>query len=158
MINRRNKPTLKQRKFVHEYLKTGNITTSALNNYNIDKSNKHAKDVAHKLGYTILHKPSIINYISQVLNNTGLSDEKLSESLAKVIDSGLTKEALTKAQPSDSLRGIEMAFRLKDSFPIERKTISKLEIRTQLESKSIDELKQELNKALEEANRFKDML
>lgn len=162
-------PTLKQKKFIHEYLKTGNITKSILHNYDINKNrygnnknqNKSKKEIdsqAYKIGYTNLKSPIVQSYISQILDSVGLSDINLSQSLQKIIQSSLTKRSLKQAQPSDGLRGIEMAFRLKDKFPAERKTISKLEVRAQLESKSNQELQDILNKTLEEANKLKTML
>lgn len=149
----RSKPTLKQKKFTDNYLITGNITRSAKAVYNV-KNDKNA----NALGRKTLQSPAVQNYIAQALDETGLTDTELAGLLRKIIKASASERALRKVRPSDGLRGIEMALRLKDRFPAERKRIEKQEFKIELKSKSEKELQELLDKTLKEIQDFKKIM
>lgn len=147
------KPTIKQKKFINGLVKTGNITKAALEAYETDNS-----QVAYQVGYRNLRNPTVISYMDQVLSNSGLDDATLTQELNKIIKASTDRQNLQKASPSDGLRGIELAFRLKDRFPAERKRVGKMELRVDLGKKSTKELMQLLDDKLKEAKKFKLLL
>lgn len=61
-----NKLTLKQQRFVQEYLKSGNGTKAALNSYDTNDSG-----VAHSIASDNLRKPTIRKTIEQYLQVEG---------------------------------------------------------------------------------------
>jgi len=149
----RTKPTAKQKAFINNYIRTRNITQSAKAVYNVKN------DVnAACLGRKTLQSPAVQNYISEVLDNTGLRDTDLSRFLREIIIASASERALKKATPSDGLRGLEMVFRLKDRFPAERKRIEKTEFKINLQTKSTKELQELLDKTIKEVEEFKKLM
>ena len=144
-------PTAKQKAFVKEYIKSRNITKSAQKVYNV-KNYKNAS----RLGTATLKSPNVISYIQTALKEAGITDRKLSVTLKKIIDQG-ANENIDKATPSDSLRGIEMAFKLLDRFPAERKQIEKRELRLKLEARDPKELQAMLDNLISEAGKYKKL-
>ena len=96
--------------------------------------------------------------MDEVLSESGLDDTTLANELHEIIKAGIARTSLEKATPSDGLRGIEMALRLKDRFPAERKKVENLEVKVQLGKKSTEELIQLLDNQLKEANKWKILL
>ena len=146
-------PTAKQKAFVKEYLRSKNITKSARKVYNV-KNDKNAS----ALGRNTLSSPNVQFYLQTVLEDAGLTDKDLSVFLREIIEASRAKEALEKATPSDGLRGIEMAFKLLDRFPAERKQIEKKEFRLKLEAKSPEELGEMLDSLLSEGRKYKELI
>jgi len=106
--------TIRQRKFIREYLRTGNATQAALAAYNVSKRN------AANLGYLLLHKnEKIKNALEKALEEEELNESYAVKKLKKVIDYGET--SLEDIKPSDLLRALEMFFRLKGYLGKERK-------------------------------------
>ena len=64
-----NKLTKKQKKFCNEYMKTGNITQSAINA-------GYSKDTAYSIGSENLKKPEIILYLKEKQNDEELDIKK----------------------------------------------------------------------------------
>ena len=149
----RKTPTLKQKKLVHEYIRTGNKTQSGLTASDIKKP-AQAYDWANKA----LKKPYVQTYIAKVLEDSGLSDRQLSDRLKRIVRAGSTRTSLKQATPSDSLRGIEMAFKLLDRFPAERKQIEKRELRLKLEARDPKELQAMLAKLVDEGSKYQKLL
>lgn len=123
-------------------------------------TSKSSKEAALKAGYSPntarfiasenLTKPNIQREIVRVLDQAGLDDSKLATRLSKAIDSGLTQ----KANNADSLRGLEMAFKLRDRFPVDKRVEAKIDIKAELNKKSIKELKEELLRLRAEEEKF----
>lgn len=149
----RKQPTLKQTRFAHNFLVSGNVTQSALKAYDTEN-----RDVAYQIGYRNLKSPAVRNFMEQILTKAGLDDATLSKNLQKIIKAGTSERSLKRATPSDSLRGIEMAFKLLDRFPAERKRIERRDYRVQLEAKSPEELKKMLDRLLKETEEWKRKL
>lgn len=147
----RSKPTAKQKAFAQDYIKSKNGTQSALKHYNTT-STKTASTIASRN----LNLPSVINYIEKILDKSGLDDEALAIHLHKIIVSGTSKHSLKKSQPTDALRGIEMAYRLRDKFPSDR--VEKTEIKIQLQGKTDDELIKLLDDTTKEAKMWSNLL
>ena len=147
------KPTLKQKKFIKEYLKTGNGSKSALKVYSTDNY-ESASVIAHKT----LQSDTVKTYMQKIMEKQGLSDKKLTKSLDKVIEAGVSDKALDSVKPKDSLKGIEMAFKLKDRFPAERKRIESASINVNLDGKSKDELMKMLKDQQKELREFTTMV
>jgi phage terminase small subunit len=103
-------------------------------------SKKSARFTASKL----LTNTNILQRIEEIFDKAGLSDEALVQRLKTAIDAGLG----TKANNSDAIKGLKMAFELKSRFPQAR---VKIEARQdehilKLEGMSDDELINELER------------
>lgn len=86
-----------------------------------------------------LTKPNVISKIEEILDTAGLSDKALAKRLKKSIDAGLG----ISAKNADALKGIKMAYQLKDRFPSTKHRVEsthKSEIELRLESKSEQEI------------------
>lgn len=138
----------RQRKFVKEYTKTSNATESA-------KKAGYSPKTAYSIGSELLKKPEIITEISNTLEKAGLTDDYIAEGLKTAVEKGLSSERHTL---SDGLRGIEMIAKLKDKFPAERKQIETKSLHLSLRGKSIEELEQEYQSLIEDAQRFNTKL
>ena len=89
-----DKLTLKQRRFVGEYLKTGNATKAAYKAYDTSYG------VAQRIGAENLSKPVIQESIEESLRSQNLTLDKTAENLAWVANSRpekITTEAMLKA-------------------------------------------------------------
>lgn len=115
---------------------------------------KSGKDAAIIAGYSEhsaeeiasenLTKPEILKRIEAILNKAGLSDEALAARLQKAIDAGLGQ----RANNADAIKGIKMAYELKDRFPSSKQQIDinqDAELRIKLQSMTNEELQQNLN-------------
>lgn len=144
-----SKPRLNpnQSRFVKNYIKTGNITKSAI-------EAGYAKKSAHVHGSRLLKNDKIRARIEETLDKMGLTDEQLAQDLKDAIKQGLTSN---KATVSDALRGIEQAFRLKDKFPSTRVDINKKTLSLSLEGKTTEELEYKYQQLLEEAKQLREL-
>lgn len=138
--------TLKQTKFVKEYLTNGgNGTKAALAVYGTKDSH-----TAHQIAYENLRKPAVIQELRRSLESLGLSDEYLDLCLREIIESGVANKSRTR--PADALNAIEMVNRLKDRFPSQKHLVANVNLTAELETQSIPELKKQLEE-LQESNR-----
>lgn len=149
----RKHPTLKQKRFADNLIRTGNITQSALSVYDT-KSRK----AAYQIGYRNLQNPTVKSYMAFQMKEMGLDDSYLHASLKRIIDSGTSKRVLKRATPSDALRGLEMAHKLRDDFPTEKKEIVKKEYRMELGKKTTAELIGLLKVRQKEAKKWEKLL
>jgi phage terminase small subunit len=148
------KPSLKQKEFVKEYLRNGEHgTKAALKVYNTKDPASASVIAVHTL-----QSEAVQTYMQSILSRVGLTDEQSALHLQKIIEAGLTKRAIKKATPSDSLRGLEMRFKLADQFPSQRVQIDKREVKMQLSGKSTEELMNKLQDVNKEIERFKRMV
>lgn len=138
----------KQRKFIKEYVKTGNASQSVVN---AGYKAKNPEVSASQL----LRNTNIQDEIKTVLDKAGLTDEYIAEGLKTAVEKGLSSDRHTL---SDGLRGIEMIAKLKDKFPAERKQIETKSLHLSLKGKSIEELEQEYQALIEDAQRFNTKL
>lgn len=150
---RRQPITPKQKNFVHEYLKSGNATDAIQKSYNV-KNRRVANSNASK----ILYNPNVIKYMESVLDKAGLDDDTLVNHLKRVIDIGIATEASKKATPADSLRGLEMAFRLKDRFPATKTVLDKKEVSIKLDGKNQEQLLEQLDEVRKQIQGFSEMV
>ena len=134
----RTPPTLKQKRFAHEYVKNGgNATKAALEAYDgVDYSS------AKSMAMQNLQKPVVQEEINIILKKVHMTPEYALERLDKVINSGLG----VKARNSDSLKGIEMLFKLHNAFPNKRTEHVSKSVRLHLSSQSFVDAQAELQK------------
>lgn len=114
----RTKPgeiTMKQRKFVSEFIKTANASHAALYAYNTTKKNAAA------ISQVLKNNPKVKNAIEVAFRKLNLDEDYAVESLKAVIDAG--KQNSGDAKPADTLRGLEMFFRMKGYLGNDRHTI-----------------------------------
>ena len=98
--------TTRQKSFVKHIASGNNATKSAeLAGY----SKKSARFKASKL----LTNDNILQQLEELFAKAGLSDEQLIDRLKTSIDAGLGQ----KANNSDAIKGLKMAFELKNRFP-----------------------------------------
>lgn len=141
----KNKLTIRQRKFVEA------VPTS-----------KSLSEAARKAGYSLkschvaasrmIRNDNVQTSISALLDAAGLSDEHLATSLNKAINYGLNRPQT--ATVSDSLRGVELALRVKDRFPSEKHEVRQVSLRAELETLSLAELKNRLVLLEEETRKY----
>lgn len=123
-------------------------------------NSKSAAEAARRSGYSVnnarvsasrlLSNANIQREIVNILDKAGLDDSKLAERLSKAIDTGLGR----KSTNSDALRGLEMAFKLRDRFPVDKRIEARIDLKASLEKKSLTELKQELLRLRSEEEKY----
>lgn len=146
------KPSLKQRKFAKEYLRHGNAKKAALEAYDTHEARAGA------IGSQTLRQEHVQKLIKDALEEEGLSNSKIAESLNKIVDAGISKRSLKKVTPSDTLKAIEMGSKLKDIFPATRKHIATASVNLDLTGKSEEELNKILANLGNEAKTFSKMI
>jgi len=72
---RLKRPSLKQRKFAIDYVKTGNATQAALNNY--DTTNRKT---AQRIGSQNLEKPEVQNLLEEALKKSNITFDRVLDS------------------------------------------------------------------------------
>lgn len=137
------KLTLRQQKFIKQLTNSKSAKEAAI-------SAGYSPNSARFIASENLTKPNIQRQIAKVLDGSGLNDEKLAERLARSIDSGLGR----KSTNSDALRGLEMAFKLRDRFPVDKRVEAKIDLRATLSQKSIEELKADLLRLRAEEEKY----
>ena len=114
--------TIREQKFVTEYIKTGDQQDSALKAYNT-KSKRIASVIAHQ----VLNKPRIQKNLQKALFNAGLNVDKVANTLATNMFEG----AGVKATARDSNQAIKLWADLTNAWghePMdEKKTIEGLD-------------------------------
>jgi inosine/xanthosine triphosphate pyrophosphatase family protein len=135
------KLTHKQKVFARQYALTGEKTSSAKIAYPAVASDQ----AAYNLAAQNLRNSKVITYISNILDNSGLSVDKLAGFTGRVIKAGINRKNISKATPSDSLRGIEMI--------VDKRTLS-----VNYDVKTDEELLQALNDITQQAKQYQDLI
>jgi phage terminase small subunit len=143
---RRRRLTIKQRRFVKEYVKDGNATQSALAAYDVKKRN------AATLGQSVLRVPKVRAAIEKALKKAGLDEEYVTGALKEIIESG--KENREDATPADALRGIDTYLKLKGYIGGNSSNSVKISFRQKAERMDVKELK----KSLEELDKRQELI
>lgn len=106
-VNKRPPKTLKEKKFVQEYLKTGNATEAASRSYLVKNRN-----VAKVIGAQNLTKLNFTDYFDQL----GLDDQSLVGSLIEATHA--TRYSYDQEAPdwNNRLKALELCMRLKGTF------------------------------------------
>ena len=142
------RPTLKQKAFIKEYVlgaDRGNATEAIYKaGYKVVK--RHTAEV---IGSDNLRKPVIRGEIERLLAKTGLDEAGTVDRLKQAIDAGLGE----KATNADSLRGLEMVFRLKGLLGEGTQTQER-SLTIQLQGKSLKELQEMLKEIREEGGKY----
>ena len=107
--------SVKQRRFVAEYVRSGNGTEAALVAYNTDDAR-----TAHAIASENLRKPAIQEAVADLLDAGGLSDEKLLAIHAYYLTLSTSPDPRLKAI---GLKALDMAYRLKGAYAPERHRI-----------------------------------
>jgi hypothetical protein len=144
--------SFKQRKFVHQLLQHGNRAKAYREVY------QDAGNFNSERGKEVLMHPMTQQYIRRIMDEAGVTDEKIGKALHTIMEASLTKESLRMSTPAHGLKAIEIAAKLKDLNPAEKKQIDKRTMNLSLEGKSMDELKTMLETLVDEANSFKRMV
>lgn len=79
--------TLKQRIFLREYIRTGNMTAASLIAYNCSST-----ESANQVGRNQLRSPIVKYHLGKIMDKAGLSDKYLVKSLKKIIEDGMKPE------------------------------------------------------------------
>lgn len=146
-------PTLKQKKFVKEYLKSGNKRQSAKIAYQTDSN-----EYADRLSKMNSHSKIVRAYMQKLLDQHGMSDEKIAETLTLLREAGTTPKALKRATPELALKAIQEAIKLKDLYPAEKKEIKQQTMRMDLDNKDTKDLIDILKKQQREVSQFNKMI
>lgn len=138
---------MKMKRFVREYVKgTPKADAVILAGYNVkDRAN------AHVLSTELLKKPIIEAEIEKVLDRAGLDKQALAYKLNTAIDAGLDRPQT--ATVSDSLRGIEIGFKLLGHLNSAPANDSR-SVTVNYNNLSLGELKREMDKLREEEVKF----
>jgi phage terminase small subunit len=139
---------MKQRKMVHKWIETGNLTEATQFAYNTTKHN------ASRIGNRIMKSENVKNYIREVLTAAGLTPESIAKDLQELRKN--TKPEGRVSDPSLHLRTIQEGAKLLEMYPIEKKSIEKkvAKFDISLKGKNRDELIDELEKQQEEFTHF----
>ena len=100
--------TLKQAKFVKEYLDTGNVTEAADRAYKPKNRN-----TAHAIGAENLRKPTIMGFIKNTMAENGLNAELVVRSLVEDI----------KSKPANRINELLLASKLLGLFDSARRDL-----------------------------------
>lgn len=98
-----NQLTIKEKRFVKEYVRTLNATSAA----KIVYQNKYAD----RLGNKMKQKPKIKNAIEEAFRELDLNEEFATKHLKRIIEKGA--ENADAARPGDALKGIETFLKVK---------------------------------------------
>jgi len=110
--------TIKQKRWAERYLQSGNASQSALEVYDTNSRN-----TAKLIGYKNRRLKHVQAYLEALLDQAGLSDEKIAQHLKTVIEAGVKAQATT----SDALRSLELVLKLKDRYPSQKvESVSKV--------------------------------
>lgn len=140
------KLTWKEKEFAKSYVKNkGNATEAALEVYNV-KDRKSA----NKVGYTIANKPKIQKEIAQIMDEAGLSREKVIELVKRATVAGIGEQP----RNSDALRGLEMLTKLHDLYPATRKEVRNVNVSVELSGKEDKDLLREMALLNEQAQNY----
>lgn len=141
--------TIKERKFVNEYVKSGSKKNAALVAYDT-KSPTNAGRIANN----VLSRERVQNYMAKVLHTAGLSDEATAEALMKIVESGTSKKALGEAKAGDALKAIDLAYKVGNKYPVEKKQVDTRVLKMNLEGKGQDELMDQLRELQKQTQEF----
>ena len=136
--------TIKQRKFVKHYIKSGNGTQSALQAYDT-KSDK----VAGIMAVENLGKPSIQEAVNQSLQSAGLDLTTLA-SEAK----GLAMATVDKVSADTKLRTIVELWKLTGAYPDRKTAHLNLNIKGNIKDLTYQEAKRELQAMTSDVDTF----
>lgn len=134
------KPKLKpkEKKVADNYIKGDNKALAVQKaGYNVKPTN------AKSLGYQVLNRPHVKEYVKSVLDANSLSVEELAvlaqQSIHKNIEGGRPSQAVAASM-------IQYAFKLHDALPTQKSIKANVHIVEELGSKSFVELKESLQK------------
>ena len=145
-IRKKRKLSLKQKRFVDNYIVHGNSSKAVLQaGYNV-------KDIrnARRIGWANLQKPKIIEAMEAALEKAHLDESYLAGTLKEIIESGKAR----KVTAQEALKAIDMVFKVKGSYAPEKKQIAQVSIKAELMGKSREELEEELKRIGEEKDRL----
>ncbi len=144
------KPSLKNKRFVKKFLETGNQTEAYVQVYGT-KDRKMAGAMATHM----MKRPVVQNYLQELLDEHGLSDDKIAHRLSKIVNAGTRRAALRDTTPQTALEAIKFAAKLKDIVPAQRVEQKTATLNLDLNSKSEEELQQTLSHLSDEIASFR---
>lgn len=148
---RKERPlTFKQKRFIQEYLKTGNAKASVEAVYDANPQ------TANQMGHQLTHNPKIKKKIDEALEKMNLDEDFAVKALKEIISSG-QKNATEEAKPGDALRGLEMFFKMKGYLGNQKQTL-KLNFKQKAEGMDVTQIKKELKKLDETQKQLLDMM
>jgi hypothetical protein len=130
--------SVKQRRFVAEYVSSGNGTQAALAAY--DTEDPHT---AHAIASENLRKPVIQDAVNELLDAEGLSDAKLLAIHAHYLSLCASADPRLKAL---GLKALDMAYKLKGAYAPER---HRIETEQHLPAEAIEQLTRVLREVQE---------
>lgn len=102
-MSKKDKLTIKQKKFVSTLVKTGNASEAARVAYKTKNPSE--------MGYRLNKMPKIQTAIHEALVAASLDEGYASSALKEIIAAGLVNKE--EARPTDTLKGLELFFKLK---------------------------------------------
>jgi hypothetical protein len=140
----KNKLTIKQRKFIKEYARTGNGTQSVLSAYNIKN-----KQVASNYSTELIKKPLIKKSIEQVLNRSGLDLDSISDKVGSILHS-----EIKEVKANDALRAADILYRLHNAYPASKSISARFNITKKYEDMKYQEVLKELDTIRHKTNKM----
>ena len=92
----KDKLTIKQRKFVKEYIITGNATEAVTRSYNVSN-----REIAKVIGHENLTKPHLQQAIAVLMQENGIDDQTLFRCLLDGLDSKMITQYKGKTAITD---------------------------------------------------------
>lgn len=130
------KLTMKQRKAVAEYLRTGNKSASYKSAYNANP--KTVSIQANKL----FKKPKIINALEKALKESKFDDSYAVSTLKRITDAGM--ENLDITRPDTALKALDTYFKITNKIGGGNKVTLKMDVESQAKKMDMTELLQGL--------------
>ena len=127
--------TLKQKKAIAEYIRTGNKTASYKSAYNANP--KHAQEQANAL----FKQPKIVDALEKALKESKFDDSYAVKSLKDIVDSGLENRENTR--PETSLNALNTYFKITNKMGTNKVTL-KMDFESQAKKMDMTQLQQGL--------------
>lgn len=142
--------TIKQRKFVNRYVKTGNGRQSVLEAYDANET------TADGLAYRLLQKDKIQRAIDVALAKIGFDEDFAAANLKRVVDEG--QNNLDKTRPADVIRAIKLYHDIKGHTEKNIKKDVKKEIEDKIRDMNTIQLKKKLDQLDDKQKRLMEYM
>jgi phage terminase small subunit len=142
--------TLRQKKAVKEYLRTGNKSAAIRAVYKVNP--KHVSIQAN----TFFKKPKIIDALSKALKDEKFNDSYAVKTLKKIVDGGMENIDITR--PDTALKALETYFKITNKMGGGNKVAIKVDLESQAKKMDVLQLRDALKEMDKKQKRILDVL
>lgn len=146
-------PTLKEKKFADEYLRTGNKVQSAKVAYG--SKNYHS---ASHLAYVVSRRPPVQTYIQQRMAEEGITVNRIGKAWRKLLDKASEDSTIRTMSPGDAINVLKEVSKIQDIYPAEKKKIEQTKLTMKYDKMDEKELLEVLKQQSTEIASFSRLL